>query len=131
MNNILGKRLKELRISKELTQEEVGKHVGESKETIYKWEKGLRNLKASDVKKLSDFFNCTSDYLIGRADNPNGVCYSYEDSGMGQIIMEYPAEYKITKEELRIFIEELKKNGYDVESLLKKAKKEASNKCQD
>ena len=126
MNNITGIRLKELRTSRELTQEEVGKQVGESKETIYKWEKGLRNLKASDVKKLSDFFNCTSDYLVGRANNPNGVYYSYEDSNIGTVEMEYPNEYQITKEEFKLFIEELKKTGRDVDALLKKAKKEAS-----
>lgn len=126
MNNITGIRLKELRLSKDLTQEEVGKSVGESKESIYKWEKGLRNLKASDIKKLSDFFNCTSDYLVGRVENPNGVYYSYEDEDLGEVTMEYPNEYIVTQKEFELFIRELKKTGYDVDSLIKKAKKEAS-----
>ena len=115
-NRLLGERIKQLRLSKQMTQEELGKQIGESKETIYKWEKGLRNLKASDVKKISDFFNCTADYLIGRADNQNGVYYQYIDKEIGNIELEYPSGYVVTNKDIQLLIEELKKSGDDIET---------------
>lgn len=126
MNNILGTRLRELRLNKQMTQEQVGQLLGESKETIYKWEKGLRNLKPEDLKKASDLFGCTSDYLIGKADNPNGVYHFYSDPELGPITIEYPSEYQITQEEMKLFVEELKEMGCDVKSLLEKVKKKTS-----
>lgn len=128
MNNILGIRLKERRKLKGMTQEELGKHIGVQKAAVQKYESGKRQPPAKTLNQICSLLECTSDYLIGRADNPNGVCYDYEDNDLGLIVMEYPEEYQITKEELKLFMEELRNTGYDVDALLKKVKNKTSKK---
>lgn len=61
----MGKRLKELRLQKGVTQEEVGKVINVKKPTIMKYEKGLvENLKRSSIEKLANYFNVTPSYLM-------------------------------------------------------------------
>lgn len=61
----MGERLKELRLQKGVTQEEVGKVINVAKATIMKYEKGLvENLKRSSIEKLAKYFNVTPSYLM-------------------------------------------------------------------
>lgn len=61
----MGERLKELRIKKGATQEEVGKIINVSKATIMKYEKGLvENLKRSSIEQLAKYFGVTPSYLM-------------------------------------------------------------------
>lgn len=61
----MGERLKELRLQKGATQEEVGKVINVTKPTIMKYEKGLvENLKRSSIEKLAKYFNVTPSYLM-------------------------------------------------------------------
>ena len=54
----MGERLKELRLKKGATQEEVGKIINVTKPTIMKYEKGLvENLKRSSIEKLAKYFD--------------------------------------------------------------------------
>ncbi len=65
MNNGMGERLKELRISRGLTQEEVGNVIGVQKSAIQKYEKGdVKNIKRSAVEKLSRFYNVPAAYIM-------------------------------------------------------------------
>ena len=68
----MGERLKELRLKKGVTQEEVGKIISVSKATIMKYEKGLvENLKRSSIEKLAKYFNVTPSYLMCLEDANN------------------------------------------------------------
>lgn len=61
----MGERLKELRLKKGATQEEVGKIINVKKPTIMKYEKGLvENLKRSSIEKLAEYFNVSPSYLM-------------------------------------------------------------------
>lgn len=61
----MGERLKELRLQKGATQEEVGKVINVTKPTIMKYEKGLvENLKRSSIEKLAKYFNVAPSYLM-------------------------------------------------------------------
>lgn len=61
----MGERLKELRLKKGATQEEVGKVINVKKPTIMKYEKGLvENLKRSSIEKLAEYFDVTPSYLM-------------------------------------------------------------------
>jgi transcriptional regulator with XRE-family HTH domain len=65
----LGERLKQLRIEKGLTQEQLGKIVGLQKQAIWKYENGnVTNMKASSIKTLADFFGVSPSYLMGYTD---------------------------------------------------------------
>ena len=64
--NKMGERLKELRLGKGLTQEEVGKIIGVQKAAIQKYEKGdIKNMKTDAAKKLAKFYNVTPAYIMG------------------------------------------------------------------
>lgn len=65
----LGERLKQLRLEKGLTQEQLGKIVGLQKQAIWKYENGnVKNMKASSIKTLAEFFNVSPSYLMGYSD---------------------------------------------------------------
>ena len=69
-NNVMGKRIKELRLKKGVTQEELGKVIGVQKAAILKYESGLvENMKRSSIKKLAEYFNVKPSYLMGLDNN--------------------------------------------------------------
>lgn len=63
--NIVGKNIRLLRIEKGLTQEELGKVVSLSSDTISLWELGKRKPDIDSVLLLAKFFDVTTDYLLG------------------------------------------------------------------
>ena len=72
----MGERIKQLRLQKGLTQEELGKYIGVQKSAIRKYEKGsVTNLKRSSIETLAKLFNVTPSYLMCIDDNN-----SYENS---------------------------------------------------
>lgn len=65
----MGARIKQLRLEKKATQEDVGKVIGVSKATIMKYEKGIvSNMKRSSIAKLAEYFNVSPTYLMGMED---------------------------------------------------------------
>ncbi|MFL0196453.1 helix-turn-helix domain-containing protein [Clostridium sp. WILCCON 0269] len=91
-----GKRLKQLREEKELTQEELGKIVNLSKPTISKYEKDIIEANNSTLTMLADFFKVSTDYLLCRTEEKESqettVPSSYEINPiktLGSIIKEY------------------------------------------
>jgi len=62
---MLGKRLKEKRHDKKLTQEDLGNMLGVSKVSICNWEKGIKHPSSENLIALSKILNTSIDYLIG------------------------------------------------------------------
>ena len=63
-------RIKELRIQRNLTQDEMGKIINVQKSAVSKYELG-RAVPSTDVlKKLANYFNVSTDYLLGLSDQP-------------------------------------------------------------
>ena len=69
--NTIGERIKGLRISKKLTQQELGDLLHIRKQTVYKWEKGINTPDGETLLRLANAFDCTTDYLVGKTDNPS------------------------------------------------------------
>lgn len=68
----MGERIKQLRLQKGLTQEELGKYIGVQKSAIRKYEKGsVTNLKRSSIETLAKLFNVTPSYLMCIDDDNN------------------------------------------------------------
>lgn len=66
MNNQIGKKIRDARISKGLTQEELGKIIGVQKAAIGKYENGVVvNIKRSTLKKLAEVLDLRGSDLIG------------------------------------------------------------------
>lgn len=67
---MLGERLKELRLSRNLTQAEVGVQLGLSAGAISSYERGERMPDPNTLKRLADFYGVSADYLLNRTDVP-------------------------------------------------------------
>lgn len=57
--------LKDLRMEKGLTQEELAKQINFSLSVVNKWENGKKNPSVDAIKVLAKFFNVSTDYLLG------------------------------------------------------------------
>lgn len=67
---IFGERLKQLRLKRNMTQDELGLIFENPKaqSTIGTWERGTRQCSFEDLVKISNYFNVTTDYLLGITD---------------------------------------------------------------
>lgn len=63
-------RLKELRISRNMTQKDVYSTVGLSMLGYQRYEYGERTPPLPTLIALADLFDCSIDYLVGRSDEP-------------------------------------------------------------
>lgn len=96
---MLGERLKKLRTNKKLTQEQLGKIVNVTKVSISGYENGNRTPDTETLQNLANFFEVSTDYLLGRTDEPEP---NKKVTVAGQDI-------NLSAEELKLF-EELKKH---------------------
>lgn len=60
-----GEKLKELRKEKGLTQKQLAEQLGNAQSAIYYWETNQQEPNISALKKICQFFNVSSDYLLG------------------------------------------------------------------
>ncbi|HHK1444432.1 TPA: S24 family peptidase [Streptococcus pyogenes] len=61
--------VKELRLSKNLTMEQLAEEVGKTKSTISKWEKGTRSPKIYEIEEIAKFFGVEPKKMMF-GDNP-------------------------------------------------------------
>ena len=65
---VFSMRLKELRKSRELNQVDLGKIAGITSKQIQRYESGESEPTLSVLVRLSDYFDVSLDYLVGRSD---------------------------------------------------------------
>lgn len=63
-------RIQLLKINKKLLQKEIAKAVGISVRTYQRYETGERTPDTDTLIKLADYFDVSTDYLLGRTDDP-------------------------------------------------------------
>lgn len=63
-------RVKALRESKGLSQDALGKIIGVKRYSVYTYEKGRNYPDIPRLIALADYFDVTTDYLLGRTDKP-------------------------------------------------------------
>ena len=68
MKIYLGERLKELRTEKGMTQKEVAKALGINSVTYLHYEKAQREPPLLLLVEMAEYFEVTTDYLLGRTD---------------------------------------------------------------
>lgn len=64
-------RLKELRIDSDLSQAKLAELFNISQQAVSHYEKGIRDIDSSLLKNLANFFNVSTDYLLGISDIKN------------------------------------------------------------
>ena len=65
MNSIFQQRLKELRTEKGISQKDLGKAIGATYSAVSYWEKGINEPKITYIIALAEFFEVSTDYLLG------------------------------------------------------------------
>ena len=65
---IFKERLKELRLERNISQQELGKLLNASKMAISHWENGHSEPSISQLIFLANYFGVTVDYLVGKTD---------------------------------------------------------------
>lgn len=66
-----GERLREIRRSLRYTLRDVGDKVGISYSNLAAIERGEQNCNSTTLKILADYYNVSTDYLIGTTDDKN------------------------------------------------------------
>lgn len=66
---MLNKRIKELRISRKLNQVQLGKALSVTKQTISNWENDNIQPSVNMLIKIAEYFNVSTDYLVGLDNN--------------------------------------------------------------
>lgn len=69
-NNLFSVRLRELRLSKQLSQSALGQVIGIKAQAINDMEHGRVKTTLDRAVALADFFDVSLDYLVGRSDDP-------------------------------------------------------------
>lgn len=107
---MIGKRLRLLRVEKELTQEELGKILGVGKTTISQYESETRKPDADMLRRIAEFFDVSVDYLLGLTDikkpYDNGTLAAHRTDDP---LKELPEEARRSLEEFQEYI--LRKYG--------------------
>lgn len=90
------KRLYDLRIDNDLLQEDVARILNTTKQSYGRYENGTRKLSIEDLNKLADFYNVSTDYILGRTDNPKNSIENINNKlninggqNFGKIIMKW------------------------------------------
>lgn len=62
-------RISNLRKQANLSQNDLGKIIGVAQNTLSQWENGLREPDFDSVIKISEYFNVSTDYLLGKEED--------------------------------------------------------------
>lgn len=68
---ILPERLKLLRKSRRLTQDQLAEMLNIGIQTIKRYETGKQDASSTHVVLIADFFHVSTDYLLGRSNRPD------------------------------------------------------------
>ena len=72
MNTNFNERLVELRMEKGLSQKDAAADLGVSQALLSHYEKGIREYSLSFLCKAAEYYNVTTDYILGVADSRSG-----------------------------------------------------------
>ena len=64
----IGEKIKKLREERKMTQQDLADRIGKSRAAIGKYETGVRLPDNATLHAICDFFEVTTDYLLGRSE---------------------------------------------------------------
>ena len=68
MNNIIGQRIREIRLEKKLNQSDFGKSISVSQDTISLWERGKSLPNTEFIILICKIYGVSANYLLGLED---------------------------------------------------------------
>ena len=63
------KRLRDLREDNDLKQADIADYLGIDQTVYSRYERGFQTIPVEHLLKLADYYNVSTDYLLGRTDN--------------------------------------------------------------
>lgn len=110
------KRLKALRLQRKLTHQDMADLLGITRQGYSKYENGQSQPDIDTINKLAEFFNVTTDYLLGRTDHPNpseqdDIPEELKDPELGLFFKELAEAPEERREQLLKIWEILKSEG--------------------
>jgi len=72
---MFGHILKTLREDRDLKQEDIAKYLNVDRSTVGKWENNSSKPDFEKLIKIANFFNVSTDYLLGKTDNTTDEQY--------------------------------------------------------
>ncbi len=112
------KRLRELREKKGYTLEQVATELGLRNQYVSNYELGKRNPDYETLKKFADFYNVTTDYILGKSDIANPYVNMINEknnsdfSELDNVYLSYAKEAqenKIDPADIRLVLDTIKK----------------------
>lgn len=97
-------KIRELRKQRRLSQTDLAKQIHVSQATVTSWETGRADPSSSALNALADFFGVSSDYLLGRTDQPT----SNNELTKNQKLIAYSIDPDVSDEEREAIIEMVK-----------------------
>lgn len=64
------KRIRDLREDSDKTQQEIADFLGTSQTMYARYERGANELPIRHLLKLANYYGVSTDYILGRTDNP-------------------------------------------------------------
>ncbi|HOJ36360.1 MAG TPA: helix-turn-helix transcriptional regulator [Clostridiales bacterium] len=80
MSSEFGSRLTSLRHERGVSQKEVAEALGVSQALLSHYEKGIRECGLDFIRKASNYYDVTADYLLGLSENRRGLSDLFESS---------------------------------------------------
>lgn len=107
---MFSERLLQLREEKKVKQSELAEAIGISRISISNYENGERTPDGEVICKLADYFNVSTDYLLGRTQTPNFQRFTHEQylsyvSDMQAKILQKHSECIVPEEQWRAEME--------------------------
>lgn len=114
----LGERLRSLREKAELTQKELASRLNVPNQNISNYERGFRQPDYETLQKLADYYEVSTDYLLGRTDvskkennDEKEMIEFFKDPDLNLFFKEMAASPEEQIKELRDLWEFLQKRG--------------------
>lgn len=70
VSNLYFQRLKDLREDKDMKQVQIAELLGIQQTVYSRYERGFQNIPIEHLIFLADYYGVSTDYILGRTDNP-------------------------------------------------------------
>ena len=70
-NSVFATRLRQIIQERDITQDSIATHIGVSRQTVSQYANGISDPSFETLGKIADYFNVTTDYLLGRTNDPS------------------------------------------------------------
>lgn len=136
---MIGKRIKELRTQKDVTQKELADFIGLTPKMISFYEKEERFPPHDIILKLSDFFDVSTDYLLGKSNvrdiksNDNLIVIKENEKDVEELLEETMSQIldqkglmlngQIVDDNDLVLLRNAIRNGIELAKTMKKSKK--------